>query len=89
MPENKMYVYVNSFQFHVGITDFAINFQMINGESQIIQECEVHVSPVAAKLLVRALNFQIQAYEARFGKLPDIIVESAPPQDGAAEKPLQ
>jgi hypothetical protein len=89
MSENKTYVYANSFQFHVGITDFAINFQMINGESQIVQECEVHVSPVAIKLLVRALSFQLQAYEARFGRLPDITVESAPPQDECAAKPLQ
>lgn len=89
MPETKTYVYANSFQFHIGITDFAIGFQLIDGNGQIAQDCEVHVSPVAVKLLVRALSFQLQAYEARFGKLPDMEVESISPQDEAAAKPLQ
>lgn len=71
VPEGMEPVYVNLARIWHSPTDIVIDFAyLLPGETSANIRSRVVMTPLSAKLLLRALNENIARYEAAFGEIP-------------------
>jgi hypothetical protein len=69
-PENLEPTYTNLARISHSPADFVIDFaQMLPGENKASVRARVFMSPLSAKLLMRALSENIARYEAALGEI--------------------
>jgi len=89
IPQNLEATYTNLARISHSPADFVIDFaQMIPGENKASVRARIFMSPLSAKLLLRALNENISRYEAALGEiaLPTTLADNLfrpfqPPED--------
>ncbi len=70
IPEGMEPLYVNLARISHSPTDIVIDFaQMLPGDTNVNIRSRVVMSPLSAKLLLRALNENIARYETSFGEI--------------------
>ena len=71
IPEGTQPVYVNLARISHSLADIVIDFaQILPGEGIANIQSRVVMTPLSAKLLMRALTENISRYEATFGEIP-------------------
>jgi len=71
LPQNLEPTYANLARISHSPADFVIDFaQILPGESKASVCARVFMSPLSAKLLLRALTENIARYEAALGEIP-------------------
>jgi len=70
IPQDLEATYTNLARISHSPADFVIDFaQMIPGENKASVRARIFMSPLSAKLLLRALNENIARYEAALGEI--------------------
>jgi len=70
-PQNLEPIYTNLARIAHSPADFVIDFaQMLPGENKASVRARILMSPLSAKLLLRALTENLARYEANLGEIP-------------------
>lgn len=70
IPEGFKPIYTNLARISHSLADFVIDFaQILPGENKAAIQARVLMTPLSAKLLLRALQENLARYEAAFGEI--------------------